>query len=293
LDSVYTAAERRAYGARLTIRGAASTVAADGSGMTRHAPGPALWVESGGTGSPSLLMLHGLGANASVWERFRPIVAARWPGRWLAPDLRGHGRSGHGVPYGFGTHAADVAGLFAQGEDVVVLGHSMGGAVAMTLASGWFGVAVRAVIAFGVKLAWTPEQIARARELARAPVRWFATRAEAVERYLLVSGLKGLIDPGSQAAAVGVVEEGGRFRLAADPRVNGIVGVPIERVVGAMMAPLHLAAGERDAMVSQEEMRQFDPAARLLPGLGHNAHIESPEVVWQLVEDVLVRKVRP
>jgi pimeloyl-ACP methyl ester carboxylesterase len=255
--------------------------------MTRHAPGPALWVESGGTGSPSLLMLHGLGANAAVWERLRPIVAARWPGRWLAPDLRGHGRSGHGAPYGFGTHAADVAGLLAQGEDVVVLGHSMGGAVAMTLASGWFGVAVRAVIAFGVKLAWTPEQLARAREFARAPVRWFATRAEAVERYLLVSGLKGSIDAGSDAAAAGIVEESGRFRLAAAPGINDVVGVPIERVVGAMMAPLRLAAGERDPMVNLEEMRRFDAAARILPGLGHNPHVEAPEVVWQLVEDAL------
>src|SRR5258708_10129020 len=106
----------------------------------------------------------------------------------------------------------------------------MGGAVGMTLASGWFGVAVHAVIAFGVKLVWTSQQIARGRELARAPVRWFATRAEAIERYLLVSGLKDLIDPGSAAAALGIVEEGGRFRLAADPRIGHAVGVPIENL---------------------------------------------------------------
>jgi pimeloyl-ACP methyl ester carboxylesterase len=249
--------------------------------MVQHAPGPALWVESGGTGGPTLLMLHGLGANAAVWERLRPLVTARWPGRWLAPDLRGHGRSGHGPPYSFGTHAADVAPLIAPGEDLVVLGHSMGGAVAITLASAWFGLVVRAVIAFGVKLVWTPEQIAR------GPVRWFATRTEAIERYLLVCGLKDLIDPGSAAAASGIAEHAGRFRLAADPGIANAVGVPIERVIGAMLAPLHLAAGERDPMVTLEQMRQFDPAASLLPGSGHNPHVEAPEVLWRYVEDVL------
>jgi pimeloyl-ACP methyl ester carboxylesterase len=258
--------------------------------MAQHGSGPALWVESGGRGSPTLLMLHGLGANAAVWERLRPLVEAHWTGRWFAPDLRGHGRSGHGAPYSFGTHAADVAQLMAPGEDVVVLGHSMGGAVAMTLASAWFGVAVRAVIAFGVKLVWTPEQIARGRELARAPVRWFATRTEAIERYLLVSGLKDLIDPGSAAAARGIVEEGGRFRLAADPGIANAVGVPIEKVIGAMLAPLHLAAGEGDPMVSLEQMRHFDPAARLLPGSGHNPHVETPEVLWRYVEEVLAAR---
>jgi pimeloyl-ACP methyl ester carboxylesterase len=255
--------------------------------MAQHAPGPALWVESGGTDGPILLLLHGLGANAAVWERLRPLLAAHWPGRWLAPDLRGHGRSGHGAPYSLGTHAADVAQLIPPGEDVVVLGHSMGGAVAMTLASAWFGIAVRAAVAFGVKLVWTPEQIARGREIARAPVRWFATRAEAIERHLLVSGLKDLIDPGAAAATLGIVEEGGRFRLAADPAIANAVGVPIEKVASAMLAPLHLAAGERDPMVTLDEMRRFDPAAKLLTGSGHNPHVEAPEVLWRYVEEVL------
>jgi pimeloyl-ACP methyl ester carboxylesterase len=253
----------------------------------RHAPGPALWVERGGAGKPLLLMLHGLGASATVWQRLRPIVEARWRGRWLAPDLRGHGRSGHAAPYGMAIHAADVAGLLDGEEDIVVLGHSMGGGVAMMLASGWFGVTVRQVIAFGVKLVWTAEELAKAQELARAPVRWFATREEAIERYLRVSGLKGLLDPNSPEAAVGIVAEEGRFRLAADPRINGVVGVPIEDIVAAMRAPLRLAAGEHDPMVTLDQMRRFDPQAAIIPGAGHNPHVEAPEKLWRAVEDAL------
>ena len=253
----------------------------------RRVSGPALWVESGGAGKPLLLMLHGLGANAAVWQHLRPIVETRWRGRWLAPDLRGHGRSGHAAPYGMAMHAADIAGLLDQEEDVVVLGHSMGGGVAMTLAGGWFGVTIRHVIAFGVKLVWTAEEVAKAQEVARAPVRWFAAREEAIERYLRVAGLKGLIDPASAEAAVGIVAEEGRFRLAADPRTNGVVGVPLETVINAMRAPLRLAAGEHDPMVTLAQMRRFDKQAVLVADAGHNPHVESPEALWRVVEDAL------
>jgi pimeloyl-ACP methyl ester carboxylesterase len=255
--------------------------------MSKEKPGPALWAESGGSGAPLLLLLHGLGANAAVWDGLRPLLQTRWPGRWLAPDLRGHGRSEHRAPYSLGGHATDVAGLLRQGEEVVVLGHSMGGAVAMLLGTGWFGVSVRQVIAFGVKLAWSEEETSKALELARAPVRWLTTREEALERHLRVSGLKGLVDPASAAAALGVVEEGGRFRLAADPGITGVVGVALDRVAASMHAPLRLAAGERDPMVTAEQMRRLDKDAVILPGLGHNPHVEAPEALWRLVEESL------
>ena len=245
---------------------------------------PTLWVERGGTGAPTLLLLHGLGANATVWQPLLPLVTERWPGRWLAPDLRGHGRSGHRPPYAIGIHAADVAGLLAPEDDVIALGHSMGGAVAMALASGWFGIRLRRVVAFGVKLMWTSEETAKAQELARAPLRWFETRAAASERYLRVAGLKDLVDPASAEAAAGIVEEGGRFRLAADPGVNAVAGTPLDAVAAAMRAPLRLAAGSRDPMVTLPQMQRLDPDAVLIDDAGHNAHVEAPERVWRLLE---------
>jgi pimeloyl-ACP methyl ester carboxylesterase len=247
-----------------------------------------LWVEESGSGTPALLLLHGLGANAAVWEKLRPIIDAHWRGRWLAPDLPGHGRSLHTPPYSLGTHAAAVASLFAPGETIVVLGHSMGGAVAMALASGWFGVDVARVVAFGVKLVWSEEEIAKGRALAQAPARRFATRAEAVERYLRVAGLAGLIEPQSSAAQAGVVAEANDFRLAADPRISEVVGAPIDEIIAAMRASLRLAAGARDAMVSLEQMRRFDPAAQLIEDAGHNPHVEAPERLWRVVEEALV-----
>lgn len=239
--------------------------------------------EAGGSGSPTLLLLHGLGGNAGVWGNLRPCLASGWPGRWIAPDLRGHGRSFHGAPYSFGAHAADVAALVGGEEEVICLGHSMGGMVGIALASGWFGVDVAKVVAFGVKLVWQPEEVAKAQDFARSPVRWFETRDEAAQRFLRVNGLAGLAAPDSECVARGIVECDGKFRLAMDPAAN-LAGASIEPFLRALSAPLRLAAGERDPMVTLDQMRRYDRCATLIEGVGHNAHVEAPERIWDLLE---------
>jgi pimeloyl-ACP methyl ester carboxylesterase len=159
-----------------------------------------LWVRRAGSGGGALVLLHGMGANGAVWSRLLPVLASRWPGRVLIPDLRGHGRSVHRGPYGIDTHAADVSALVAgeAARSVVLVGHSFGGAVAALAASGRFRVSAQHVVAIGVKIRWREDEIARAQEMARRPARSFSTREEAVERYLKISGLAGLADPASE-----------------------------------------------------------------------------------------------
>lgn len=75
-----------------------------------------------------LLLLHGLGASAQGWWRVGPELAARG---WsvTAPDFRGHGASPDAERYALADHAADVLALRDRWD--AVLGHSMGGAVAV------------------------------------------------------------------------------------------------------------------------------------------------------------------
>lgn len=249
----------------------------------RVASGAEIWAEQGGSSGPALMLLHGLGANADIWQKMKALVEKEWPGRWIVPDLRGHGRSGHRAPYGYAGHAADMAALLGQHEEAVVVGHSMGGVVAMAMASGWYGVKVRHVIAFGVKIRWTPDEVTKLHALGQAPVRWFATRDEAVDRYLKVSGLFGLVDPASAAARSGIREEGGRFRLASDPAINGAAGPDVAAFVAAARAPIRLAAGSKDAMVTLADMQPFDPAPEIFEGAGHNLHVERPDELWRFV----------
>lgn len=257
--------------------------------MTRSNESPStLHFDEGGSGGPTLVLLHGLGANASVWEPLKKILRKDWPHRWIAPDFRGHGRSRHGGPYGYGVHAADVAAVVGgQDEEAVLMGHSMGGAVAMALATGWFGVNVKCALAFGVKIAWTGEEVAKLKNISASPARWMDDRGAAIERYLKVSGLSGLVPPEAPQAAVGIVEENGRFRLAADNAVNAVAGPELAAFHRAACCPVRLAAGERDPMCSLSDMQALDPEAVVFEGLGHNCHVERPDAVWNLLGEML------
>lgn len=91
------------------------------------------YVDSG-AGSP-LVLLHGLGGSGEDWEHQIPHFARRY--RVLAPDLRGFGHSGDGRRrMGIPRLAADVcAFLDTLGiPRCRLVGHSMGGAVALQLA---------------------------------------------------------------------------------------------------------------------------------------------------------------
>lgn len=241
-------------------------------------------VEAGGSGEPALVLLHGLGANAGVWQNLLPFVEKHWPGRWLAPDLLGHGRSPQSAVYSYGAHAAAVAEMVGQGKRAAIIGHSMGGVVGLMLATGWFGIEVTHVLALGVKLRWSADDAARMASLAAASVRWFDDRDAAVERYLRVAGLNRLIESQSQMAAAGIVEESDRFRLATDPRGNAVGVPPIGDLMHAIKAPVRFAAGAADTMVSLEDMRRYDPLAGLIADCGHNAHVERPDKVWETFE---------
>jgi pimeloyl-ACP methyl ester carboxylesterase len=239
----------------------------------------------GGDGGPLVVLLHGLGANRAVWQPMTAIADEHWPGRWLAPDLRGHGRSLHQGPYGYASHAADIADLIADEPDgsVTLVGHSFGGVVAALVGCGWFGPKVAKVAAFGVKIAWSADEEAKARELALRPARVFATRAVALDRFLKTSGLFGLVDPASDIAASGVTGSDNQWQVAVDPRVYGAVGPSIEQILRLSSAPLRLTAGEADPMVTLDQMRRVDPAAQTFAGAAHNAHWQAPAQVWNFV----------
>ncbi len=111
-------------------------------------------------------------------------------------------------------------------------------------------------------------------------MRWFDTQAEAIDRYLKVSGLIGLVETAGIEATSGVVEVDGRFRLASDPLTNAAIGPQVADLAAAARVPLRLAAGSKDPMVSAADMMPFDASPTIFVGAGHNAHVEKPEEVW-------------
>jgi len=257
-------------------------------------PGDGLWhtagmeaglrVHQGGSGEPVLLLLHGLGATGDVWQGWRPLLAQRWPGRWLAPDLPGHGGSPPLPDYTFASLAAAVAGIAGTGAPIVVLGHSLGGVVGLALADGEFAVPVRAVIGLGIKVAWTGEELDRARAAARRPSAWFASRDEAAARYLRISGLAGLLAADDPAVDAGLREQHGRWRLAMDPGAFAVGAPDMAQLLARARVPVTLARGEHDPMNTGEQFTRLGVPAVTLPGLGHNAHVQSPHLSITLLD---------
>ncbi len=92
--------------------------------------------EWGDPAAPPLVCLHGVTAHG---ERFKFLAERRWASRFhvVAPDLRGHGRSGYEPPWSFPTHVADVIEtLDALGiERAYWVGHSFGGRLVLELAA--------------------------------------------------------------------------------------------------------------------------------------------------------------
>ena len=244
-----------------------------------------LYYEQGGSGEPLVILMHGLSCTGAVFRAVADILDKQWPGRWIAPDFRGHGRSPHADRYGIALHAADIAGLLDQSENVYLLGHSMGGQCAMALASGWFGFLPKVVVTFGVAVDWGNEAKARIDKLVHTPVRYFATELEARERFVLVNGLKGYIDPASDIAASGVRQENGQWRLAADNRAAMVASASTRKCYSAAEAPIVLARGANDPMVSEAEHKSLDAASVAVAGCGHNVHVENPAAAWELLRN--------
>jgi len=244
-----------------------------------------LYYKDYGSGSPALLLLHGLGVNGAAWDAVVKGLAD-WPGRIIVPDFRGHGRSPHTRHYSLAHHAADIAELVEPGENIHVVGHSMGGAVGLILGSGMFGVTVAKLTTFGTKTNFTDDELARIAKVVNAPARWFDTRDAAVERFLLVAGLTGLAAADSPVVNAGLVEEGGRWRLAADNAASRVAGPPdLVDLVKLCRAPFRLGCGSNDPAVTIDALRVYDPEVVVFDGCAHSAHVEAPDQVIALIRE--------
>jgi pimeloyl-ACP methyl ester carboxylesterase len=230
------------------------------------------------------VLLHGLGATCDVWNGWRPLLAERWPGRWLAPDLPGHGGSPPLSEYTFDGLAEAVAGLVGSGPPAVVLGHSLGGAVGLALAGDRLAVPVQAVIGLGIKVVWADEELQRAQAAAQRPPARYGSRDEAAARYLRVSGLAGLLPADDPAVDAGLREQDGHWRLAMDQGAFGIGAPDMEELLAQSRAPVTLARGQNDPMNTDEQLARLGVAAVTLPGLGHNAHVEDPQLSATLLD---------
>ena len=238
--------------------------------------GHALAVDSRGSGPPHLVFLHGLADTHAIWSRVAPALAEG--AQVLLVDQRGHGGSDAPPgPYRREDLAADVRALLDRRgiERAVLVGHSLGGVVAMTTA-----LAHPARIAGLVLLGTASECSPRA-------ARWYEALARAAE----TDGLAGL--------ARAIFGTGSTRTIAGDPQglahvtrcLASLADDPLTPKLAALTCPVHLLVGENDPMgvgASVIIERQVPHATlEVVPGRGHWLHVDAPELVVAAIGRVL------
>src|SRR5690349_19865313 len=84
---------------------------------------------------PAILLIHGIGDNSTTWSSVQSTLAQRFT--VIAPDLLGHGKSDKPrADYSVAAYANGMRDLLSvlEIERVTVVGHSLGGGVAMQFA---------------------------------------------------------------------------------------------------------------------------------------------------------------
>lgn len=93
------------------------------------------YMEIGPANAPVLLFIHGLGSYAPAWKMNLEALSSQY--RCIAIDLPGYGQSSKGAYSGSMTAFAATVARFIEEKQlgaVTLVGHSMGGQIAMTLA---------------------------------------------------------------------------------------------------------------------------------------------------------------
>jgi pimeloyl-ACP methyl ester carboxylesterase len=235
--------------------------------------------EEAGAG-PALLFLHGLGASGFAFRKNVPELAGRF--RVIAPDLPGFGFSGRDAPdLSMTALAGYAAGLLdALGVDrVSVVGHSMGGDIALRLALAeparverlvLVAPATDGVMRRGALLAplygpLLPVWAAALRVLPGAR-RWWLSHACYDSSYLTEDVLAGYAAPGMVRGHVAALRRLLRDRGKDGPYDPSVIKAPVLIVWGEADRILGAASGRRLAgRVPGAEFLVVEGAGHWLP----------------------------
>jgi len=267
--------------------------AVDAERMYEGTLGEMFFLDPNPTGSPCVLLLHGLGADGASWEyQLRALVEAGM--RPVAPDLPGFGRS---IYRGKGWRLAEVRGeMFRFLESLTarpakVVGLSMGGALAVSM---------------GIEAAGRVDQLVLMNTFACLRPKTFSERLYLVRRFLVanVRGVKyqaelvawRLFPQPDQAGLRQLLVE---KILQADRNVyraamRQLAVFDVRRKLGEIQVPTLVITAEGDTTVPreiQDVLAQNIPGAKqvVVPDSGHAVIVDQ----WERVNQILVDFLHP
>lgn len=231
--------------------------------------GQRLFYDCIGSGPP-LVLLHGFGVSGRMWQRSIPYLAQH--AQVFIIDLPGHGRSKHKGPWRLREIAPLMAQWIAQMglPKVTLIGHSMGGAIAVHLTAHAPALVERLIL---VNAAAIP----------------LGTSIPA----LSIRSIRSIFQAGGGGYPLLLVADVIRPR----PRVlwqaaREMVSSDFREELAAIQVPTLIIWGEHDLLLPFSlglELHKALPHARFigLPNCGHRPPLSQPALFSQLVLDFL------
>jgi 3-oxoadipate enol-lactonase len=202
----------------------------------------------------------------------------------IALDFGGHGLSEHRGAYGYAGYERDLFRLLDELglERVAVVGHSLGGYVALLVATRTDRIA--SALAIDVKSDWTDADAELAERSRDASQRVEPDRGVVVDR--LVRSLPIALRPDEldELAKRSLEPADGGWRFRWDRRVLATEPVDPFAFLGDVQCLVHVLAGAESEVMpppSAERFAEAIPGAtlELLAGVGHHVELEAPDRV--------------
>ncbi len=245
-----------------------------------------------GQGLP-IVLIHGFPLNKSIWQAQLSALAPH--GRVIAPDLRGFGESA--MPEGtveISTYADDIRELLDSlgvNEPAIVVGHSMGGYVALAYLRSYPDHVAGVVLTNTKATADTLEgKAGRDKNINIAKEKGAAGIAEGM--------LPKLLAPSIAAANPALVEQLKDTMLTATvPGIIGALGAMRDRpdstsTLLEFSQQVLIVAGAEDPLMSAADQSNMKQAARnsalvTIPNSAHLTPVEQPEAFNHAVIEYL------
>jgi pimeloyl-ACP methyl ester carboxylesterase len=260
---------------------------------------------TGGSG-PVVALIHGVAGSSRTWEAIGPALAEAGY-TVVAPDLLGHGESAKPRgDYSLGAYASGVRDVLAMlgHERATVVGHSLGGGVAMQFAYQFPERCERMVLVSSGGLGRDVSWFLRAATLPGSE--WVMPLICATPLRDAGDWVAGLLSRTGLRAGPDVEEIWRSYASLSDSRarrafiltLRGIVDQGGQRVSATdrlyLAAPLPtlIVWGERDPIIPADHAASAHaaiPGSRLevFPGARHFPHRDSPERFVAVLEDFL------
>lgn len=253
---------------------------------------------------PALLLVHGMAGSAATWKSVMPRLARDYT--VIAPDLLGHGKSATPrTDYSLGAFAAGLRDLLVtQGiERATVVGHSLGGGIAMQMAYQHPERVERLVLVGSGGLGSEVSPVLRLLTLPGAeylmPLIFTSYSRDIGNKISMLLHRGGLRAPAAEEtwrAYVSLTEGGSRQAFVKTLRsVIDLSGQSVsahDRLYLATHMPTLIMWGERDQIIPVDHAysaHEAMPGSRLeiFPESGHFLHTEEPDRFIRVLRDFL------